>query len=197
MDPLDQVVAFVEGRTPAHEFERLLREDEGVRAALEDASVPPPPYTDGMTVLEYILGRGASSVAARMNAVDLLGRLLAAKGVPHKPDRSASKLYELALDAKPSWLDVPADYLEPLLRETEGLGRRERKAALRSELLARFRCVKSPPRWMQSPDWPFVEGRPTTFVGQLDLGTLAHDDAQVYVFVDEATRGFHTVVQVA
>ena len=196
MAPLEQTAAFVEGRTPAEEFERLLREDEGVRAALEEA-VAVPPYTNDGTALDYLLRHGLSSVAARVNAVDLLSRFLSAKGMPHEPDRSASKLHTLMLEAQPSWLDVPTDYLEPLLRDTEGLARRERRAALRTELLARFRCVKSPPRWMQSPEWPFVEGRPTLFVGQLDLGTLAHDEAQVYVFVDEATWAFRTVVQVA
>lgn len=196
MEPLDAVVAFVEGRTSAQEFGRRLLQDESLRGALTE-EVAVPPYTNAGTVLDYVLGQDLSRVVARVNVRDLLSRLLSAKGVPHRPDGSALEIYGLMLDAQPRWLDLSPEYLEPLLEATAGIGRRERKAALKNALLARFRCLKSPPRWLQSPEWPFAEGRPMVFVGQLDMGPLAHDDAQVYVFADEATGEIRTIVQSA
>lgn len=123
MGPLDHVVAFVEGRTSPGSFERLLREDEGLRNALkEDVAVPP--YTNGGTALHYLLSQGLSNVAGHVNAVDLLSRLLTAKGAPYRRDGAALETYELMLDAQPRWLDLPTDYLQPLLSATEGMGRR-------------------------------------------------------------------------
>jgi hypothetical protein len=43
----------------------------------------------------------------------------------------------------------------------------------------------------------FAGDRPLVFIGQLDLGDLLHDDAQVYVFFDNSNQAFLTVKQCA
>ncbi len=65
------------------------------------------------------------------------------------------------------------------------------------EIQARYRCLGKPRRWLQSPKWLCQDGRPLVFVGQLDVGGLHHDDAQVYVFHDAQDGRYRTVEQCA
>ncbi len=62
---------------------------------------------------------------------------------------------------------------------------------LREQLAKQFRCVAERPKWIQSPAWPFANGVPMVFVGQLDIRNPApaflHDDTSFYVFISTYT----------
>lgn len=63
-------------------------------------------------------------------------------------------------------------------------------AWLEKQLAGNFLAVKDRPRWIQGADWPFADGKPMFFVGQIDIqvstGSQAsqffHDDTSFYVF---------------
>jgi hypothetical protein len=52
-----------------------------------------------------------------------------------------------------------------------------------------FRSVKEKIRWIQRPEWPFADGKPMVFAGQIDVNKetssvdFYHDDASLYVFI--------------
>ncbi|WP_174280184.1 hypothetical protein [Sphingomonas bacterium] len=48
---------------------------------------------------------------------------------------------------------------------------------------------------MQSPNWPFNGERPLFFVGQLGMGDLLHDNAQVFVFFDRDDGRLTSLIQ--
>lgn len=62
---------------------------------------------------------------------------------------------------------------------------------LRQEIEKHFIALGARPRWIQSPEWPFANGEPMIFVGQIDLSVqegkpaagFFHDDTSLYVFV--------------
>jgi len=60
-------------------------------------------------------------------------------------------------------------YLRELLSSYESAP--EDAEALLSELLGtRFACLQDVrPQWIQEPEWPFLNGKPLRFVGQIDL----------------------------
>lgn len=51
---------------------------------------------------------------------------------------------------------------------------------VRAEVAASFQCLKTRPKWLQSPEWVFVDERRLVFVGQMDLDKLKHDAAQIF-----------------
>src|SRR5262245_49657852 len=63
-----------------------------------------------------------------------------------------------------------------------------------------FRYIDDEPRWIQSPEWRFYNGKPMVFVGQIDISREKgqfHDDASFYIFWDSETGVVDTVIQVA
>lgn len=66
-------------------------------------------------------------------------------------------------------------------------------AWLEERILRDFVAVNERPRWIQNPEWPFSDGNPMIFAGQIDLtaqqeGLSAvqfHDDTSLYIFIDK------------
>lgn len=64
-------------------------------------------------------------------------------------------------------------------------------------------ALKKRPHWIQSPDWPFYEGKPMIFVGQIDLKVTSdhitekyfHDNTSFYVFMGANTAYYKVIVQ--
>lgn len=62
-----------------------------------------------------------------------------------------------------------------------------------------FRCASVYPAWIQNAEWPFDQGAPMLFVGQLTVppaSRLFHDEATIFVFVNESGT-VKTVLQVS
>ena len=63
-----------------------------------------------------------------------------------------------------------------------------------------FKCVGSPPEWIQAPEWQFSQGKPMVFVGQVSVsaGTgYFHDEARFYLFWNPENGETKSVIQVA
>ncbi|KAB2864393.1 MAG: hypothetical protein F9K46_04750 [Anaerolineae bacterium] len=73
-----------------------------------------------------------------------------------------------------------------LLSEYKGpLDRKSLTTYLDAEMAKAFIAYKKRPRWIQSGDWPFHNGKPMIFVGQIDIpGEVGgfHDDTSFYLF---------------
>ena len=62
---------------------------------------------------------------------------------------------------------------------------------LEQELAGRFLTLAGTPNWLQGDEWPFVNGEPLIFAGQIDYclddnpvaAQLFHDDTSIYVFI--------------
>ncbi len=195
MTPLDEITSFVEGRISLPSFMHRLEQDQAIQAVLEDDIVLRP-YTNNGNLLLYVLQQDPSSPAAQINVRDALSQFLLAKGRPHAVDKGTVELYDIILGQMPGWLGLPDFFLKQLADKAADLPDRKAVASMvKGEIGASFRCLKKPPKWLQSPAWIVVDERPLVFVGQLDLGQLKHDEAQVYVFFDEARGEIRTTIQ--
>ena len=203
MTALEMIIAFVEGRVSAAELQDALyqttsdlgRELEALLT--EDLRIPP--YTNSGTLYLRLISGDLRKVGAQVNARAMLGRFLDLKGVKHASDDRSDQLHSTLLSAQPRWVDVTADLdfnarLQAVAGELAGPALR---TWIKQEIQARYRCLGKPPRWLQSPKWLHDKGRPLVFVGQLDVGGLHHDDAQLYVFHDAQDGSYRTVVQCA
>lgn len=196
-DPRRTIVEYLEGRVPLSDFYAQVLHDEALQAFLEqDASIPP--YTNAGNLFLFIMDENVSHPGIDISLRDALSKLLTTLGVEHEVDTSSRKNYGLVLDASPAWLSPPESYVAALIAGFETLDGKPEKLAFAKDRIAKdFRYLKRPPKWLQSPSWPFDGDTPLLFVGQLDASGLAHDMAQIYVFFNERDRGIQTLMQVA
>ncbi|PSJ36814.1 hypothetical protein [Allosphingosinicella deserti] len=196
MSPLEQVRSYLQGETPLKVFYDAVSRDKDLQAYLEQ-EVPLPRYIEEDTLFLYVIKQEPGSVAADLNIKDALARFLVELGVEAGVDQSSMRSYESILDATPSWLVLPDHYATGLINQLPQDCSRAARIKLAKEQIARdFRYLKRPPKWLQTAMWPCENGRPLMFVGQMDVGDLMHDDAQLYVFFDPEVKAFHTLLQV-
>lgn len=195
-DPLNTVLAFVEGRiTPADFYGRLCC-DSALEALLIAPGTPPPAYVGAGTFFHYLLELDFDDPGDVLNGVGICAFLLDARGISYVASLAASSLVDALARAQPKWLDVDSGYLATqLLPHADGRTGRVLVEWLREQLLQRFRFVSKPPKWIQSPAWPIVAGVPLVFLGQLSVRDYFHDQGAVFVFHDPATGTCVTVVQ--
>jgi hypothetical protein len=197
MQPVDHIKSYLDGKTNLVTFYDVVTKNKELQTYLEQAT-DIPPYTNDGDLLLYILNQNPAAAASDINIKDALSKFLKVMGVEHQVDQTSLNRYELVLDATPAWLSLPEAYIDILLKNIpQTLGRTARIKAIKNKISDEFRYLKKPPKWLQEPTWMFAGDRPLIFIGQLDLGDLLHDDAQVYVFFDNNTQAFSTVKQCA
>ena len=194
---LETVLGFVEGRLDGPEFEAFLQTDPAAERLLEDDPDLPRNTFVGASVFIYLLELDLRDPGDVLSAQGVLSDWLERHSVKHTPAPEPSELYKILLSAQPRWLDVDAKWLmDEVVSKSGGLTGKALKKWLSEELLARFRFVSEPPKWIQNPQWPVGPNGPLVFLGQLTVTDYFHDEAAIYVFHDPTTDEYETITQV-
>jgi len=192
---LDIIVQFVEGKIEIEEFRKHLEKNEGLVKVLQSGTG----YSTLGNLYECITRKGVNDIDSLIGLVNVLGFLeffLKDKGISFDPifKKKLISLRDLIHDIQPSWLDLPGWYMDKMLKQSEDKSKSELKASLKAQILEDFKFTKKP-RWIQSPNWLFVNERPLFFIGQIDISNVRHDSSQLYIFLDEKTNQFHFTEQ--
>lgn len=102
--------------------------------------------------------------------------------------------YEYILNIQPSWLDCADDQgiFERIIAETpQELSKSKRIQWGKSKIKELFRYDKTYPHWIQSPEWPIVNGKPLVFSHQKKAGK---DDVRTFYYFYDPDTGEETVV---
>ena len=108
-----------------------------------------------------------------------------------------SDRYGFLIDIQPSWLD--ADNEEFLIKEIvnkipDDLKSESQKIKwCKNKIKEYFKYDKTPPRWVQSPEWPVVDGKPLVFKGQSK--EKIDDECVHFCFYDPDTKQETVVTQ--
>jgi hypothetical protein len=88
------------------------------------------------------------------------------------------------------------EFFKKLLSEYEGSANLRSVASwLKEQIPKHFVALRYRPKWIQGPEWPYANGQPMMFAGQIDINQrerekveppLYHDDTSLYVFVERA-----------
>ncbi|TFY84381.1 hypothetical protein DYL61_31140 [Pseudomonas nabeulensis] len=195
MTAIDIIKKFVEGSISPKDFEQKVYEDSAVEALLK-GEINLPAYVAEPDLYTYAISQDYQSLECIYNLQTLLSDVLNKKSVAHTVEKKYENLFNLTLKVQPKWLSLPSDYLSQLIEDQKNLSPKALQAWLKEKIKTDFRCLKTPPKWLQSPQWPVEDGKPMIFVGQLDISELSHDNAQAYLFFDDAKKTFRTITQV-
>lgn len=195
MTAIDIIREFVEGSISPKEFEEKVYADDAVEALLRDEK-DLPSYVSEPDLYTYAISQDFQNLECIYNVQTLLSGFLSKNGITHTVEKKYEKLFNLTLKVQPKWLSLPSDYLSSLIEEQKSLSPKDLQLWLKEKIKTDFRCLKTQPKWLQSPEWPIASGKPMVFVGQLDISELSHDSAQAYLFFDEDKRSFHTITQI-
>jgi hypothetical protein len=198
---LRAVTGFVDGKLDAVAFQAQLLETVDLFEELLDdsAELPQGSYirAASSSTFHYLLELDLEDPGDVLNAQGALVDLLRRRGIDCEPTDNYEALFDLVSGAQPRWLDVETAWIkEHLLSGAGDRSGKELETWLREQFRARFRCLKEPPRWIQSPSWPIRGGRPLVFLGQLEVTDHFHDEGAVYVFHDPETGSCETIIQV-
>ncbi|MEO3946600.1 hypothetical protein [Gorillibacterium sp. CAU 1737] len=89
-------------------------------------------------------------------------------------------------------------YFRRLLDHCQGNSSDEQREWLRTIVAKEFEVVDKKPEWIQDPEWPFYDGRPMTFIGQLETKCeirSVHHSVVFYVFWDPESGTTTTITQ--
>ncbi|CRM22829.1 MULTISPECIES: hypothetical protein [Pseudomonas] len=194
MTAIEIIKQFVEGAISPKAFEEKIYADPAVEALLKNEDNLPA-YVTEPDLYTYAISQDYQNLESIYNVQTLLSTVLTKKNITHTVEKKYENLFNLTLKVQPKWLSLSSDYLSKLVEERKNLSPKELQVWLKEKIKTDFRCLKAPPKWLQSPVWPMADGKPMVFLGQLDISELSHDNAQVYLFFDEGKQTFHTVTQ--
>jgi len=88
----------------------------------------------------------------------------------------------------PSWLDIREEelLLDIYNSAPNGLSKGDHLKWCKQEVKKLFKCDSKPPRWVQNPEWPIINGRPLVFKGQSKEKN--HDERVYFYFYDPETK---------
>ncbi len=185
------VAAFIEGQLDNAAFEQRLYHDNALAAALQAAG-PLPPWLPSADLYSWALSLDLSRSDHLLDLRSVLSDVLAARGVEVQMDPLDGQRLEAMLSAQPRWLSLDPAYLAQWQSGQTDTSPTALKRALRAHIRDAFVSAARPPRWLQEPAWPIIDGQALRFIGQLALGSDDLERGVVYVF--QSTSGTFTLV---
>ena len=96
---------------------------------------------------------------------------------------------------QPSYVYIEdTDFLNSIIQQApEGMKKGEKKKWLKEKIKSMFKYDVKPPRWIQDPEWPIVNGKPLVFKSQTRL--TINDERVFYTFYDPDTLEETVIMQ--
>lgn len=196
------IIDYVEGRMSITEFQRLFEADKSLQRILRlpmDKSftfLKPYNYNYYDFFKDYYDYKGKSwnTIAHRSGIQGELIRFLDEYNISYQAFPKYKEEYRFLIAIQPSWaFTVDDSILQSIIDSIpKDLSKSKRIAIGKEKIKALFKYDKTYPRWIQSPEWPIVNGKPLVFSHQEKA--KGGDIRTYYYFYDEDTKE-QTVVE--
>ena len=190
------ILDYVEGRMSITEFQHLFETDRSLQKVLKlPMSKKYTCYKDyNYNLYDFFKncyeykGRNWNNFANRSGIQGELIRLLEEYNISYHAFPKYDEEYGFLLDIQPSWLCFNDDSIfQKIMDEIpQDLSKTKRIAMGKEKIKALFKYDKTYPRWVQSPEWPIVNGKPLVFSHQQKA--KGGDIRTYYYFYDEDTK---------
>ena len=147
------------------------------------------------TVLECLKTCGINSAHARYGFWHGIEAYLHYSGCTYNPSKKYYDEWSFKVDIQPSYIRIEDDeMLSKYINEApKKLNKTETKKWIKNRIKQDFKYDKTPPRWIQDPEWPIVNGVPLIFKEQSKM-TL-EDERVYYTFYHPQTLAEIVIVQ--
>ncbi|MDO9629064.1 MAG: hypothetical protein Q7I99_04110 [Acholeplasmataceae bacterium] len=97
----------------------------------------------------------------------------------------------------PNWLDFDDENIVVNVIDSvsSDIPKEDRKRIIKKKLHSIFKYEKRPPKWLQNPEWPIINGNPSIFLRQDGDPNDLTKDVVNYYFFDVASKKEITVTQ--
>lgn len=190
------LVAFVEGRLAAHEFESALHTNamQDLLSLFENPRYPAS--TNHYRRLNHKQDR--TSLSGLVNSEGIVLQFLKNAGIECNPVMPYDALYQLILASLPDYIDPPMTFiLEHLLPKDKSISPSAMKQHIQSQIAELFTYSNQAPAWIQAAEWPIDAGDPAFFIGQI---AVCAPDAQdevgmAFLFFHKKRGDYETITQ--
>lgn len=192
---LEIIKDYVEGNIHISTFQSLVNQNRSLRNLLNDYANSINNCIFGKDLVGYI-HKLKDNIFGRRSLQEILGRILDKNKIGYIPFTKYREDNLLRLDMQPSWLDIDDDQgiFDKIIAELpKDLSRPKQIAWGKAKIKELFRYDKTYPRWIQSPEWPIVNGKPLVFSHQKKAGK--DDERTYYYFYDPDTKEETVITQ--
>ncbi|NLB61286.1 MAG: hypothetical protein GX802_02500 [Clostridiales bacterium] len=192
-----EFVEFVEGRMPFDEFEHNYKTNPDYFKVLEDKKPNKKfPYQKGKTINQCLRWFKWESTRGKVVVHDYIMRYLLSYKFSVIPTTYYIDELKFRAEIQPSYIEIEdEDFLNTIIATapTE-LTKAQKKQWLKEKLKSLFKYDNKPPRWIQDPEWPIVNGEPLIFKSQTKE---RKDDERVFYTFYHPKTGEETIIEQA
>lgn len=196
------IVDYVEGGLSSSEFKKLLSTDKSLIKILKQkmsheygflANYDFSLYNYLKTAYDFTM-RDWSGLTICNMLQEVLCAFLDDKGILYNVYKGYGEKYGYLLDIQPTWLDISDDGIfQQILDEIpQELSKTQRIKLGKERVKELFKYDKTYPRWIQSPEWPIVNGKPLVFSHQ---EKVKDDDFHTYYYFYNEDTKEQTVIE--
>lgn len=128
------------------------------------------------------------SIPARYGLQAILAKFLSHRHIHYEQYSKYEDDYVFLLKIQPSWLDINDDGVFQQIMDAipQDISKAQQIKIGKEKIKELFRYDKTYPRWLQSPEWPIVNGKPLVFSHQKRVE--GDDMRTLYYFYDPDTH---------
>lgn len=191
---IKEFVDFVEGRMAFGTFQKNYETNPDYFKILDDDKPNEKfVYQKGKTLNQCLQIYKWSTVLGRLSVHSYIVRYLTYYNIPIKPTSHYLDERKFRIDVQPSYVSIDdEDFFNSIVALIPiELTTTQKKKWLKEKIKSLFKCDDKPPRWIQDPEWPIIDGKPLVFKRQTK--ELKNDERVYYTFYNTET-GKETVV---
>ena len=165
-DIIQKFVEFVAGNLNFEDFKNYLAANPQALSLLENQKPNQNfPYQKGKTIKDCLYHYRWDTSAGRLNVHKYIIRYLDFYRIANNPTSIYQDDWVFRIDIQPDYVDIEDEaFLDHLIDSTPaGLSKTQKKKWLKTHIKSLFKYETKPPKWIQAPEWPIMDGIPLVF----------------------------------
>lgn len=165
------ILDFAEGRITAEQFWEIWKADEKLRELI--INCPNRPDESGIDFNPVVLHKKNLKINSYRDSSGLYTmakKYLLRNKIEFASNTFYNDRYTFLIKIQPDWLDLDFNNEEFLINLVNNapkeLSESQKIKWCQDKLKDLFKYDSRPPRWIQSPEWPIINGKPLVFKGQ-------------------------------
>lgn len=193
---IKELVEFVEGKMSFEEFKKNYEENPDYYKLLDDKN-PGEQFRclSNITVNENMKLLKWSTADGKLVVHRSIMFFLLYYNVEINPTQMYQERVEFLVNIQPSYVNIEdEEFLNNIINQApKELTFKKQKIWIKNKIKEIFKFDMKPPKWVQDPEWPIVDGKPLVFKGQTK--EKIDDERVYYTFYNPETKEEKVIIQ--